>query len=58
MVNKPKPDLNPNPNLIVFAVGLIVFSLGLALIYIPAGLVGLGVVLMLISLFGERSNPQ
>ena len=56
MVNKPRPDLNPN--LIVFAVGLITFALGLALIYIPAGLIGLGVVLMLISLFGERSNPQ
>lgn len=43
--------------LIVFALGLASFSIGLALVYVPAGFVGFGLVLMGISLFGAARQP-
>lgn len=38
--------------LAVFAVGLAAFVAGLALIYVPAGLIGGGLVLMGVAVFG------
>lgn len=41
-------------NFVVFLVGLVLFSGGAYLIYPPAALIGSGVILIGISLFGER----
>jgi len=43
------------PDLAVFAAGLFLFTFGLFLIYIPAGLIGAGLILMVISLFGDKA---
>jgi len=43
-------------NLIVFLIGIFLFFVGLYLIYPPAALIAVGMILMLISLFGE-SKP-
>jgi len=37
---------------VVFACGLAAFVIGLALIYLPAGLIGGGLVLMSVAVFG------
>lgn len=42
------------PDLVVFALGLIAFCAGLYMAWPPLGPIGGGVVLMAISLFGER----
>lgn len=42
------------PNLVVFLVGLGLFAAGAYLIYPPAALIGPGLALMAISLFGGR----
>ena len=42
--------------LIVFLLGLIFFSVGLSLAWLPAGLIGGGLVLMAISIFGSRKS--
>lgn len=41
-------------NLVVFIVGLLLFSAGIFLIYPPAAYIGAGIVLMAISLFGDQ----
>lgn len=41
-------------DLIAFAVGLLLFSIGLSLAWYPLGPIGGGVVLMAVSLFGPR----
>lgn len=38
--------------LIAFLGGLILFGVGLGLIYVPAGLIGSGVVIMAVAIFG------
>jgi len=43
-------------NLIVFLAGMALFFIGIYLIYLPAALIAVGMILMLISLFGE-SKP-
>jgi hypothetical protein len=43
-----------NPHLVVFAAGLLLFAAGLFLVYPPAALIGPGLVLMAITLFGDR----
>lgn len=43
-----------NPNLVTFASGLLLASVGAYLVYPPAGLILPGTVLMGISLFGDR----
>ena len=40
------------PDAVVFALGLMLFSAGLAMAWLPLGLIGPGVVLMAISVFG------
>jgi hypothetical protein len=46
---------NVSPNLIGFGLGLAVFCVGVGLVYLPAALIAGGVVLMAISLFGDRT---
>jgi len=48
--------LRISSNMVVFMAGLALFSAGAALIYLPAALIGPGVILMAISVFGERSK--
>lgn len=43
-----------NPNLAVFAVGLVLFGAGAYAAYPPAGLIGPGIILMAIALFGDK----
>lgn len=43
-----------NANLVAFAAGLLLVTAGAYLIYLPAGLIIPGIVLMAISLFGDR----
>lgn len=45
-----------NLNLIVFMLGLLVFTAGAFWIYPPAALIGAGVILMAIALFGDRQT--
>jgi len=47
--------LAPWISLVVFALGLVLFGVGLGLAWLPLGLVGPGVVLMYISVAGERA---
>ena len=42
--------------LFVFVLGLALFSVGLAMAWLPAGLIGGGLVLMAISIFGSRKS--
>lgn len=46
-----------SPSLVGFALGLVVFSVGLALWWPPAGLIGAGVVLMAVSIFEPGGKP-
>lgn len=47
------PKLSPDTaNLAAFVLGLLLFAVGLSLWYLPAGLVGAGVVLLYAALFG------
>lgn len=47
------PTLTPAAaNLLAFVAGLLLFAVGLSLWYLPAGLVGAGVVLLYVTLFG------
>ena len=42
--------------LFTFLLGLMLFSVGLSLAWLPAGLIGGGLVLMAISIFGSRKS--
>lgn len=48
--------LRPLVNPVVFLFGLLMFFVGVYLIYPPAALIGSGLILMAISLFGERQK--
>lgn len=41
---------------IAWLVGLVLFGVGLGLIYLPAGLIGSGAVIMAVALFGPRGK--
>lgn len=43
-----------NPDLYAFLAGLVMFGVGLALIYPPAGLIGTGTVVILLTVFGPK----
>lgn len=43
-------------NLIVFLAGLVLFFIGIYLIYPPAAMIGVGIIMMAISLFGESKT--
>ena len=43
---------------VIFGGGLILFSVGLGLIYLPAGLIGAGVVIMAVALFGPKGQVR
>ena len=45
-------------DLLVFALGLVLFGVGLGLAWLPLGLVGPGVVLMYISLAGDKGGTK
>lgn len=45
-------------NLVIFVVGLLLASVGTGMIYLPAGLVCAGTVLMAISIFGDRQGDK
>ncbi len=48
-----RPNLSPAAvNVLVFVAGLALLAVGLSLWYLPAGLVGAGVVLLYVTLFG------
>ena len=54
-----KRRFNLNPvvyDLVIFIVGLLAFAAGAYLIYPPAALIGAGVILMAISLFGGQAQ--
>ena len=46
----------PDPNLVAFFIGLCLFAGGLYLVYPPSALIGPGIILMAISLFGGRQK--
>jgi len=48
--------VNFKPELVAFAIGLLLFSIGLSLAWYPLGLIGGGAVLMAVSLFGDRAR--
>ncbi len=50
--------LHSSVNLVVFCLGLLSFAAGVYLIYPPAALIGCGLILMAISLFGERGDRK
>lgn len=51
------PSLTPGAaNLLLFVGGLLLLGIGLSLWYFPAGLVGMGVVMLYVAVFG--GEPQ
>lgn len=46
------------PDLIVFAVGLLLFAVGLSLAWLPLGPIGAGAVLMGVSVFSPRRGGE
>lgn len=41
---------------VAWLIGLILFGVGLGLIYLPAGLIGAGAVIMAVALFGPKGQ--
>lgn len=48
--------MKTRPELVAFAVGLLLFCGGLSLAWAPLGLIGGGAVLMAVSLFGPKGG--